>query len=96
MRTIFHPKLKDELDHAAAHYATQGSAALALRFLLEFERVVTLAKLEPGLGTPMARGRRQLPLRGFPYQLVYRLRSDVFEVLVLRHDRRHPKHGERR
>jgi len=44
----------------------------------------------PGLGTPTTRSRRVLPLKTFPYSVVYRKESGHLRILIVRHQSRKP------
>jgi plasmid stabilization system protein ParE len=96
MRIELHPAAEQDIEEAAAFYASEGSPALAARFLSEFERVARLLLSDPGLGTPRTRGRRSFPTAGFPYTVIYRAQSSGIRVLVVKHDRQRPEHGRLR
>jgi plasmid stabilization system protein ParE len=96
VKVILHPGAEQDIAAAAAFYESEGSPALAARFLEEFERVAQLVLASPGLGTPRARGRRGFPTTGFPYTVIYRPVVDGIRVLVVKHDRRRPTFGASR
>jgi len=96
MRFDLHPGAEQDLHEAAAFYEREGSAALAARFLAEFERVATLLLANPGLGTARTRGRKGFPATDFPYTIVYREVPSGIRVLVVKHDRRRPGYGASR
>lgn len=48
MKIELHPGAERDLEEAAAFYALEGSPALAVRFLGEFERVARLLADNPG------------------------------------------------
>lgn len=93
MTVTLHPGAQRDLDEAAAFYASEGSPAVAARFLTEFERVAKFIHAHPGAGTPRTRGRRGFPTTGFPYTIVYKQALTGIHVLVGKHDRRRPGHG---
>jgi plasmid stabilization system protein ParE len=72
---LLSPEAEEELDHASAHYRNQASVAVAAAFLNEFERAARLIDEHSGLGTPRSRGRRLMPLRQFPFSLLYRVKG---------------------
>ena len=88
-----HPKVAQDLDDAAGHLAKHTSSRTVVRFLAEFERVANLLVENPGIGTPMSRGRRVFPFRIFKYLVVYRLVAGTPRILIVRHARRRPGLG---
>ena len=96
MRVTLHPGAEADLAEAAGFYEAQASPVLAARFIAEFKRVAGLLLDNPGLGSLRSRGRRSYPLWLFPFAVIYRQIDDGVVILVVRHHRRHPGHGERR
>ncbi|MFT3666182.1 type II toxin-antitoxin system RelE/ParE family toxin [Piscinibacter sp.] len=88
-----HPHALRDIEEAASFYEREGSAALAARFVAEFERVAKLILADPGLGTPRARGRKGFPATDFPYTVIYREVPTGIRILVVKHDRRQPGYG---
>jgi len=85
-----HPLAADELVDGAVFYASQVTVGLAEDFIAEYERSVALLQAHPQLG-PVWRGTfRRLPLRRFPYNIVYCLSGEVLRVVALAHQRRRP------
>ncbi len=84
------PDAEEELDQAAAYYRDQASVAVADAFLDEFERAARLIAEYPGLGTPASRGRRLMPLRRFPFSLLYRVDGVEIRISAVAHHRRRP------
>lgn len=93
MSVELHPDAEQDLEEAALFYEREGSPALAVRFLTEFERVARLLLDSPGLGTPRTRGRRAFPTTDFPYTVIYREIPAGIRILVVKHDRRRPGYG---
>ncbi len=93
MTVTLHPGAQRDLDEAAAFYATEGSPAVAARFLTEFERAAKFVHAHPGAGTLRTRGRRSFPTMGFPYTIIYKQVPSGICVLVVKHDRLRPGHG---
>lgn len=96
MRVIVHPDAQAELDQAAAFYGREGSVVLAARFVAEFKRVTGLLLAHPGIGAPRSRNRRGFGMNVFPYTVIYQVTDDAIHVLVVKHDKRRPGHGESR
>jgi plasmid stabilization system protein ParE len=94
-RTL-HRFAADDLTEAVRFYKREAGAGVARRFLVEFERVLQLLADFPAIGTPTADGRRSFPFVDFPYAVVYRADVQELRILVVRHQRRDPAHGETR
>jgi plasmid stabilization system protein ParE len=79
-----------ELVEGAAYYAREANAEIAEAFISEFDRSAKLLGEYPKLGT-IWRGRiRRLPLRRFPYSIVYSLSQAEVRILAVAHQRRRP------
>ena len=85
-----HPLADEELVDGAVYYARQVNAALAGDFITEFERSVALLRQYPRIGSPWRGGLRRLPMRRFPYSVVYTLSSEVIRVVAVSHQSRRP------
>jgi plasmid stabilization system protein ParE len=85
-----HPLAADELVDGAVFYARQATAALAEDFIAEFERSVAMLQAHPKLGRVWAGPFRRLPLRRFPYSIVYAFSADASRVVALAHHKRKP------
>lgn len=94
MTYTLHPAAEQDVAEILDFYVEHASRAVAARFLREFERVANLVGEQPGLGTPKSSARRAMPLRVFPYLVVYRpLASGGARILVVRHQHRRPGYG---
>ena len=89
------PEAEWELTEGALFYASEGGADLGLAFIAEFERTLALLTRYPQLGAPW-RLRRRMPLRKFPYSIIYYVRGDELRVVALAHHRRRPEYWVRR
>ena len=79
-----------ELIEGARFYAQQANAELGHAFIAEFERSIDLLRAHPRLGAPWRGATRRMPLRRFPYSIVYQLHTSELRVLALAHQRRKP------
>jgi plasmid stabilization system protein ParE len=86
----------DELLDGATYYAEQASVRVAEKFIAEFERSISLLRLQPKLGAVWRGPFRRLPLRRFPHSIVYVLSGDVIRVVALAHQRRRPGYWQSR
>jgi toxin ParE1/3/4 len=90
VKISLHAQAELELVESAAFYAREASAEIASAFVFEFERSARLLGEFPRLGS-IWRGRiRRLPLRRFPYSIVYYLHDSEVRVLAIAHQRRRP------
>ena len=96
MNYSLHRGAELDLLEAARFYRREGGTRLAARFLQEFERVADLLVRFPGIGTPADEIRRVHPLQDFPYSVIYKPMAAGVRILVVRHDRRAPEHGQAR
>jgi plasmid stabilization system protein ParE len=85
-----HPLAQEELVAGAVHYSTQVDAALGQAFIEEFNKAVALLCEHPMLGPPWRGTLRRLPMRRFPYSLVYHVDHESLRILALAHQRRRP------
>jgi toxin ParE1/3/4 len=61
----------------------------------EVERILQLIERHPGLGVsvprvPIERGTRRLPLRRFPYTVIYREAEVEIQIIAFAHNSRKP------
>lgn len=85
---------RDELYAAVAWYE-QKRPALGREFFAEIQRTLELIERHPGLGSPLPRvraerGIRRVPLRRFPYMIVYRETNIEIHIVAFAHMRRKP------
>ena len=90
MKISLHAQAELELVEGAAYYAREASAEIASAFISEFERSAKLLGEFPRLGSLWRGGIRRLPLRRFPYSIVYYLHDSEVRVLAIAHQRRRP------
>jgi plasmid stabilization system protein ParE len=91
-----HSGAEFDLAEAVLFYKREGGARLVKRFLEEFKRVAKLLDDYPYFGTAAGGERRIYPLHTFPYSLIYRPTNLGVRILVIRHQRRDPQHGQER
>jgi toxin ParE1/3/4 len=98
VRLEFHPAVQRDLSDALDYYRTEGGPNLSERFEKEFRACLSAIRAAPArfpfyLGSETL---RRIRLSNFPYIIVYRERSEVVRVTVLKHEKRHPRFGMRR
>jgi plasmid stabilization system protein ParE len=87
----FFPAAEQELLEASEHYEAQLQG-LGNDFVLEVERLSAVLIELPSLGEKLDSMHRRLPLRRFPYALIFRRDADVIRVVAVAHRRRKPRY----
>src|ERR1051326_7421675 len=62
------------------------------RLWSDIQAAIELISAYPAIGEPVRRRVRQIPLRHFPFRLVYREYSDHLEIVALAHTSRRPRY----
>ncbi len=94
MTLTFHPAARDEFV-AAAEYYEAAVSGLGGRFQVAVQRTTEIALAHPEAGS-LRLGTRRLPVSGFPYDVVYRVRGASLEVLAVVHHHRRPGYWRER
>jgi toxin ParE1/3/4 len=90
MELRVHPAAREELNVALDWCQSRFGARVAAKLLHRFELAGELLMRQPDIGTPASSQARKLPLRRFPYTMVYRAEGKVVHVLALMHQNRTP------
>jgi len=93
MSYSLHPGAEHDVADALNFYKQSAGPVIAARFLEEFERVAKFLVAHPDLGSPTTKSRKSIPLRIFPYSVVYRKRDNGLQILIVRHHHRKPNYG---
>ena len=88
MRLHFHPAAAEEFA-ATVEYYEAAVPGLGNRFLLAVREATNVASERPEAGRKRGTARR-LGVPGFPYDIAYRFRDDIVEVLAVAHHHRRP------
>jgi toxin ParE1/3/4 len=91
MRVEFFPAAEQELLDAAAEYEVRLSG-LGRDFILEIERLSSVLIQLPSLGEKLDPIHRRIPLRRFPYALIFRRDGEVIRIVAVAHRRRRPRY----
>lgn len=95
MKVEFFPLAERELQEAAEQY--EGYVrGLGQDFVLEVQRVVEVLADLPSLGEKLDLIHRRVPLRRFPYALIFRHDGNVLRVVAVAHRRRRPRYWKPR
>jgi len=81
---------------AVEWYIDEGAFSAVNAFVGELENTLHLLRQFPEMGTPGPYSTRILPLRTFPYSLVYRIDSASIHVIAIAHHSRRPRYWEGR
>lgn len=81
---------QSDLECGADFYREARGNDLANSFVDDFEHCLALIARHPELGSCWVANARRLPLRRFPYSVVYRIDPDFLLILALAHHRLDP------
>lgn len=84
------PEGEEELIEGASYYARESGPELGYAFIDEFQRSAEVLRAHPTLGAIWRGPIRRLPLRRFPYSIVYTLHGEEIKIFALAHQRRRP------
>jgi plasmid stabilization system protein ParE len=95
MTLEFHPAVQRDFSEALDYYEAEGGVNLANRFEAEFRTCIAAVKAGPTCFPFYRRDERfrRIRLRSFPFLVVYRAGTKVIRVILLKHERRHPRFG---
>lgn len=89
MNVEFLPAADEELNEAAAYYE-ERAPGLGEDLLDEAQLGRDLLSLQPNIGLRLDALHRRLPLRRFPFGLIFRVDPDAVRIVALAHNRRQP------
>ena len=92
---VYHPRVPSEVREAIAYY-DEISPKLADEFWEELAEAIEYARNFPAHHHFDPTGMRRSNLKRFPYHFLFRVFPEFIRVTVVRHNRRHPKHGSSR
>ncbi|MDO8369158.1 MAG: type II toxin-antitoxin system RelE/ParE family toxin [Candidatus Nitrotoga sp.] len=79
-----------DADAVVDWYIGEGALIAAEDFTEELDCALNLLNQFAALGESGTHNTRSLPLHGFPYSLIYRLRDDTVRVIAVAHHSRRP------
>lgn len=89
---------QDEIQYYLQRYESE-SPGLGDRLWREIQTAVALIADHPSIGEPVHRTRglvRRVPLRRFPFFIIYRERDDDVQIVALAHTSRRPNYWRSR
>lgn len=87
MRLRVLPPAQEQLGEALEFYG-KIRESLGAAFLKEVKRGYAQLKREPFIGSPIEYDERKYVLRGYPYNLIYRIEESTVVVLAIAHHSR--------
>lgn len=98
MMLEFHPAVQKDFNAAIEYDETEGGPHLAGRFAAEFRACLAVVKAGPTRFPFYQRSDRfrRIRLRSFPFLIIYRASTTGLRVILLKHERRHPRFGMNR
>ena len=95
MRLAYHPLAQRDASGILRHY-DRISPRLGDEFWNELMRLVDTVSAKPKRFHFADGGLRRANMRRFPYHLLFRETSNGIKVIVIRHNKRHPRYGAER
>jgi plasmid stabilization system protein ParE len=89
---------QDEIEYYLRHYESE-SPGLGDRLWQDIQTAADLISGHPAIGELIRRTRglvRRVPLRHFPFFLIYRQRNDHLQIVALAHTSRRPNYWRAR
>lgn len=93
MKVSYNRLVERDVQLAMRYYAKESGWQLAEDFYQEFDARVSEIAGNPKRFHFEASGLRRANLKRFPYHILYRERLHDIRILVVNHDRRHPRYG---
>ena len=94
-KVILHHEAEAEIFGALDWYAAR-SALAARAFVQELTSMVVLASRAPEIWPRTLGDVRRIVFPRFPFDLVFRLKGDLIEIVALAHHRRRPRYWRNR
>lgn len=95
MMLRWHAEARAEADAAAAFYHDK-QPDLAQRFLDDLEEALHRIQRHPQAYRQVEHAVRKCRVMHFPYGVIYRVRSDLIEIIAVMHIRRAPGYWKQR
>ena len=90
MKVLFEPAARIEFVEAIRWYADKAGQHYATEFRNEVHRALTLLREHPTLGSPARNDTRSMVVHRYPFNIIYRVQSEILHVLAVAHQRRRP------
>lgn len=95
MKLIIHPEASAEIEEEAAYYEDKQSG-LGLEFLDGVDAAIDTILSMPYTFAIRRKNIRMYVLPRFPFSILYRVQSEILEILIVRHHARNEDYGMNR
>src|SRR5687768_11165085 len=96
MRLVFQREVPADIRQIIDHYIAVAGTSLAEDFLADLEKALTRIVDAPHSYALHGTSTRRANLDRFPYNILFRIIRDEIQILVVRHNSRHPSVGTTR
>jgi len=97
MKLIVLDAAQAELEEAQAYYQQHATPGIAVAFVADYEIGARRLLQFPQAGTSVSPRLRALPMRHFPYSIIYQAAAGTITIWAVAHQRRRPEYwGGRR
>ena len=97
MKVRLHPTVDSDLRKIREYYEREAGSDIAAEFYDEFRRQADVIGERPESFARQDARLRRSNLDRFPYHILFEIRTDdTIQILVVKHDHRHPSYGTRR
>jgi len=90
MKLIVLDTAQAELEKAQAYYLQHATPGIAAAFVADYENGARRLLQFPQAGTSISQRLRLLPMRHFPYSIIYRATAEAITIRAISHQRRRP------
>ena len=95
MNLDFHPAVQRDVNAIISYYRKEGSQALADRFLAAMQAQLKKIAETPNLFSPYPPNRKfqRAFIQKFPHIILFRMKGERPRIVVIKHQKQHPKTG---
>ena len=95
MNLQFHPAVQRDVNEITAYYEREASAVLADRFFTAMQAQLARIDAHPQQFSPYPPDQRyqRAFIPGFPHVILFRLKMGMPRILVIKHEKQHPRRG---
>jgi toxin ParE1/3/4 len=95
MNFFFSKDAENDLEESGLYYNNERFG-LGLEFLDEVYAAISCICKNPSIWKIVYRDLQRYSIDRFPFQIIYRVQSDVVEIIAINHNKRHPKSWKKR
>jgi len=90
MKLVILDPAQAELEEAQAYYLRHATPGIAAAFAADYEHGANRILQFPQTGTSLSPRLRALPMRHFPYLIIYEATAETITIRAVAHQRRQP------